>query len=144
MWCLKFKGNTYYVDHVTSNIGWSTKETPDNESTKGSIKFKNCLILIDENNHALINELTEYDKIRLKNRERGIFRIITGYGRQLTDALLQLSTKHGPIKKQGGGCGTLWYITEIHGLEQLTMLQLVLGDKIRVLQENEWYYREYD
>jgi hypothetical protein len=41
MWVLKAKGNTYYVKHVESIVGWSTKETPDNPHTKGSIKFKN-------------------------------------------------------------------------------------------------------
>jgi len=42
MWVIKAKGQTYYVDHVDmeSRIGFSTKETPDNPSTKGSIKFK--------------------------------------------------------------------------------------------------------
>jgi hypothetical protein len=41
MWILKTKGKTYYVNHVDSSVGWSTKETPDNPHTKGSIKFKN-------------------------------------------------------------------------------------------------------
>jgi hypothetical protein len=41
MWVLKAKGKTYYVKHVESTVGWSTKETPDNPHTKGSIKFKN-------------------------------------------------------------------------------------------------------
>lgn len=42
MWVIKAKGQTYYVDHLDmdSGIGFSTKETPDNPSTKGSIKFK--------------------------------------------------------------------------------------------------------
>ena len=40
MWIIKVKGETYYVDHINSKIGFSTKETPDNPSTKGSIKFK--------------------------------------------------------------------------------------------------------
>jgi hypothetical protein len=42
MWVIKVKGSTYYVDHVDveSGVGFSTKETPDNISTKGSLKFK--------------------------------------------------------------------------------------------------------
>jgi hypothetical protein len=45
MWVVKAKGETYYVDHVDvdAGIGFSTKETPDNPSTKGSIKFKGKL-----------------------------------------------------------------------------------------------------
>lgn len=42
MWVIKTKGQTYYVDHidVDAGIGFSTKETPDNPNTKGSLKFK--------------------------------------------------------------------------------------------------------
>jgi hypothetical protein len=40
MWVLKMKGNTQYVNHVDSDAPWSTKETPDNKTTKGSLKFK--------------------------------------------------------------------------------------------------------
>ena len=42
MWVIKAKGETYYVDHVDmeSGISFSTKETPDNPHTKGSLKFK--------------------------------------------------------------------------------------------------------
>ena len=48
MWVIKAKGQTFYVDHVDAQIGFSTKETPDNNHTKGSLKFKNCLISIDD------------------------------------------------------------------------------------------------
>lgn len=47
-WVLKVKGQTYYVKHVTSNARWSTKETPDNPSTKGSLKFKNVDVVIED------------------------------------------------------------------------------------------------
>jgi hypothetical protein len=49
MWVIKAKGETYYIDHldVDSGIGFSTKETPDNPSTKGSIKFKGKLEIKD-------------------------------------------------------------------------------------------------
>lgn len=42
MWVIKVKGQSYYVNHidVDSGIGFSTKETPDNPHTKGSLKFK--------------------------------------------------------------------------------------------------------
>lgn len=49
MWVIKAKGETYYVEHVDmeAGVGFSTKETPDNPSTKGSIKFKGKLEIID-------------------------------------------------------------------------------------------------
>lgn len=42
MWVIKVKGETHYVNHVDveSGVGFSTKETPMNQHTKGSIKFK--------------------------------------------------------------------------------------------------------
>lgn len=45
MWVIKAKGETHYVNHVDveSGIGFSTKETPNNEHTKGSLKFKGKL-----------------------------------------------------------------------------------------------------
>lgn len=42
MWVIKHKGVTHYVNHVIvgEGVGFSTKETPDNPHTKGSIKLK--------------------------------------------------------------------------------------------------------
>lgn len=52
MWVIKCRGDTYYVNHVdvSPGVGFSTKETPLNESTKGSIKFKAQLSITEENN----------------------------------------------------------------------------------------------
>ena len=48
-WVLKIKGETFYVEHVSSTASWNTKETPDNAHTKGSIKFKNVDVVIQNN-----------------------------------------------------------------------------------------------
>lgn len=48
-WIIKHKGLTYYVNHVDSKVGFSTKETPDNSHTKGSILFRGKLKVIEEN-----------------------------------------------------------------------------------------------
>ena len=53
MWVLKMKGQTFYVDHVEANAPWSTKETPDNSHTKGSLKFKHVTVEMD-NGTAII------------------------------------------------------------------------------------------
>lgn len=55
MWMLKTKGTTYYVNHVNANVGWTTKETPGNSHTKGSLKFKNVDVMIDNLNEATIS-----------------------------------------------------------------------------------------
>ena len=54
MWVIKCRGDTYYVHHVdvSPGVGFSTKETPDNPHTKGSIKFK-ANLEIEENNNII-------------------------------------------------------------------------------------------
>lgn len=57
MWIIKTKGLTHYVNHVDfENVSFSTKETPDNPSTKGSIKVKRAFLEIDENLNAKISQ----------------------------------------------------------------------------------------
>lgn len=54
MWVLKTGGETYYVNHVDAECSWSTKETPNNPATKGSLKFKKCILNIDDKLNATI------------------------------------------------------------------------------------------
>ena len=68
MWVLKTHGESFYVNHVNCEMPWSTKETPDNSHTKGSLKIKECLLTIDDNNEATISKLTIFDKVRLRNQ----------------------------------------------------------------------------
>ena len=58
MWVIKCRGDTYYVDHVdvSPGVGFSTKETPNNNSTKGAIKFK-ANLTIEENNNIKIAKI---------------------------------------------------------------------------------------
>lgn len=149
MWVLKFNGSTYYVNHVECNVPWSTKETPDNPHTKGSIKVKNCLLLIDDNNHAKISSLSLSDKIRIKNQEKNITRVLISeknFGsKKLRDILKERNIKHGPIKSIGGACTTTFYITDIYNESDVTYLALMLSDTdFRKLLPNEGYYKMYD
>lgn len=59
MWVIKCKGQTHYVHHVDvdSGVGFSTKETPTNDRTKGSIKFKASYTITEENG-MLIAKIT--------------------------------------------------------------------------------------
>lgn len=54
MWVIKTKGQSHYVNHVEvmPGVGFSTKETPDNPSTKGSIKFK-ARLKFEENENMI-------------------------------------------------------------------------------------------
>lgn len=44
-WVIKSRGQTHYVWHVEARVGFSTKETPENSHTKGSIQFRGQLRL---------------------------------------------------------------------------------------------------
>ena len=147
MWVLKFHGETLYVNHVDCTIPWSTKETPDNSHTKGSIKVKDCLLTVDDDNNATLSKLTLIDKVRLRNQKLGITRIIVSerYIQSLKNNLKNQNVKHGPIKSIGGACTTTFYMTDILDKAQFTMLSLAMSSTdFRVLKPNEGYYKYYD
>ena len=52
-WIVKHKGLTYYVHHLDSKVGFSTKETPDNSHTKGALQFKGKLIITEKNGQVI-------------------------------------------------------------------------------------------
>ena len=144
MWVVTANGESYYVNHVDATIPWSTKERPDNPSTKGSLKFKDCLLVINDDNEATINVLTEHDKVRLRNREKGITRILTTAIAKLRDSLKNFDIKHSPIKTFTGECTTTMYVVDILDKSHLTFLTLSMGKDFRILQENEYYYKAYN
>ena len=147
MWVLKFHGETLYVNHVDCTIPWSTKETPDNSHTKGSIKVKDCLLTVDDENNATLSKLTIVDKVRLRNQKLGVTRVIVSgqHINTLRTALKAQNVKHSPIKSIGGACTTTFYITDITDKAQFTMLSLVMGNTdFRILKPNESYYKVYD
>ena len=149
MWVLKTKGESYYVHHVDCQMPWSTKETPDNPSTKGSLKIKKCLLTINEDNEATISELTIHDETRLRNKEKGINRIVVKEGQdywKFKEALTNFKIKHGPIKGIGGACSSTFYVTDILDKAQFSMLALAMSGQpsFRILMPNEGYYRYYN
>jgi hypothetical protein len=129
-------------------VPWSTKETPDNPSTKGSIKVKDVLLRIDNDNCATLSKLTLIDKVRLRNQKLGITRIIVKEGQdfwKLKEKIKQQDVKHGPFKGIGGACSSTFYITDIMDNAQFTMLALSMsGTTFRILMPNESYYKWYD
>ena len=144
MWVVKTHGETFYVDHVTASIPWSTKETPDNAHTKGSIKFKECLLSINEDNEATISTLSIIDKIRLRNQKLGITRIIFRYGDGFHEALKRNEFKHSPFKNVSGGCGTSFVVCDLLKKDEATFATLKYPNAFRTLSANEGYYKAYD
>ena len=149
MWVLKTKGESYYMHHVDCQMPWSTKETPDNPSTKGSLKIKKCLLTINEANEATISELTIHDETRLRNKEKGINRIVVKEGQdywKFKEVLTNFKIKHGPIKGIGGACSSTFYVTDILDKAQFSMLALAMSNQpsFRILMPNEGYYKYYN
>ncbi len=143
MWVLKFHGETLYVNHVDCQLPWSTKETPDNPSTKGSIKVKNALLRIDDDNHATLTELTIYDKFRLRNQKLGITRIMFQPGSEMYKALAKNEYKHSAFKNIRGACSSAYIICDLLDKKE-TLLARIKYDDWRELKPNESYYTEYD
>lgn len=140
MWVVKCKGQSYYVEHVECDIPWTTKETPDNTHTKGSIKIKNCLLTIDEQNCARITKPTQEDKKRLSGKNKTV-RIITQHGEQLREFVK--NREHCKVKSFGGACTRTWYVCDLPDERVLLLARMVLAD-VRVLMPNEHYYQWYE
>ena len=139
MWILMAKGKTYYVDHVTSDLPWTTKETPLNVRTKGAIKFKNALLRL-ENGSAEITELTEEDRERLSALLP--IRIHFRYKNEFLWLLQHNEIKHGPCMMYSGGCGRNSYVIEI-AKDDLTMLAMAYPNQFEILPEDNPYYVWY-
>ncbi len=143
MWVLKFHGETLYVNHVDCQLPWSTKETPDNSHTKGSIKVKNALLRINDDNEATLTELTLVDKFRLRNQKLGITRIMFRPGSEIHKALTANEYKHGPLKTIRGACASSFIICDLLNKNE-TLLARLKYDDWRELKPNEGYYQDYD
>lgn len=143
MWVVKAHGVTFYVNHVTAEIPWSTKETPNNPSTKGSIKFKRCKLTIDQDNCATLSKLGLLDR-NLPTPHLPFDRIIVPVYNELATALESNEFKHSKIKYVEGACSSEYLICDITDRDDMLMLALRFPNKYRVLQANEPYYKDYD
>ena len=143
MWVLKTHGETFYVNHVDCDIPWSTKETPDNSHTKGSIKVKEVLLRIDNDNCAKLSNLTIFDKIRLRNQKLGITRIIFKPHSDMHKALIAKEFKHGPMKYISAPCSTTYLVCDLLVKSEFTFASLKYKE-FRQLMPNESYYQQYD
>jgi hypothetical protein len=142
MWVVKSHGVTFYVNHVSAEIPWSTKETPDNDHTKGSLKFKQCKLSIDDENCATITKLGLLD--RNLPHPRLIHRLLFRESSNLHKALKKNDYEHTQFKYVSGGCGTSFVICDIIKSQDLTLIGLIYSEEFRVLSPNEGYYKAYD
>lgn len=147
MWVVKGGGKSYYVEHVSCDIPWSTKETPTNSHTKGSIKVDKVLLTIDDDNHAKMTTPTVKDIVRLtaeKTKEYARI-VIMGKKDDIQDYMISHNIAHTQIKTVYSSCGSYEYsICDIKKKGDLTMLALAFNEKYRLLQPNEIYYKAYE
>ncbi len=144
MWVLKFHGETLYVNHVDCQLPWSTKETPDNNHTKGSIKVKDCLLQINADNEATIKQLTLVDKYRLRNQKLGITRVMFSPGSDFHKALQKNEFKHSAFKTIRGACASTFFICDLLNKAEVTMASLKYTKSFRIVKPNESYFQQYD
>ena len=143
MWVVKAHGVTFYVNHVTAEIPWTTKETPNNPSTKGSLKFKRCRLSIDDDNCATISKLGLLDRA-LPTPKRVYTRILTSNRGTFHKALLAGEFKHSKIKEVYGGCGSSFIICDLLDDAEVSFAVLKYQQNFRILAPNEGYYKDYD
>lgn len=145
MWVIKTGGKTLYLNHVDCNMGWSTKETPDNPSTKGAIKIKKALLTINDDNEAELRPLTNGDLSRIRANKRNYARILVSSQKDaITEYLNTHNISHGLIRKVTGSCGSYFNLIDIKKKEDVVMLALAFQGCYRILQPNEVYHRAYN
>ena len=144
MWVLKFHGETLYVKHVDCTVPWSTKETPNNSHTKGSIKVKDVLLRIHDDNSATISQLTLVDKYRLRNQKLGITRVMFSPHCGFHKALINNEFKHSPFKTIRGACASTFIICDLLNRSDVTMAGLKYTNQFRIVKPNEGYFQQYD
>jgi hypothetical protein len=144
-WTIKTGGKTYYVNHVECNLPWSTKETPDNASTKGAIKIKKALLIINDSNDAELRQLTNGDLSRIRANKRNYARILVSSRKdEIKEYLKKNSISHGKIVPVSGSCGSSFDLIDIKNKSDMVLLSLSFHDCYRILQPNEVYYKVYD
>lgn len=145
-WTIKTRGETFYVNHVTSNIPWTTKETPNNNHTKGSIKLKKAILKISDLNEAEIALATDADVRRLKARAKGYVRILWAptYHATVTQYLKIQEIAHTTILSLSGSCGRYYYVTDIKSNDDVVAMELAINSTFRRLVPNDIYYKAYD
>ena len=142
MWVVKAHGVTFYVEHVDANIPWTTKETPDNASTKGSLKFKDCKLTIHDDNTATLDKLGMFDNNLPHPKET--VRIITREGGSFHDALIRNEYAHTVFKYVEGACSTEFVICDLLDKDEMLLAMLKYPNQFRLLSPNERYYIAYE
>lgn len=142
MWIIKTHGITFYVNHVIANIPFSTKETPNNSHTKGSIKFAKCKLSFDEDNNAYLDPLGLLD-LNLSHPKETT-RIIARDSGTFHEALEAGEFKHSEFKFIEGSCSTEFVICDLLDKDEALIAAIKYANQFRILSPNERYYIAYE
>ena len=140
-WVLKCNGKSWYVNHVTCELPWSTKETPHNSHTKGAIKVKRAWVQIDEHNNATLFKLTrEHEQLAKMKQQQAI---IVGWTNTKFNSMID-HVPHSEIQLlESGVCGRDWWACELYSEEDWTAINLQLYPHVRRFMPNEWQFKDY-
>lgn len=146
MWTIKAKGQTFYVNHVTCTVPWSTKESPDNAHTKGAIKVKQVLLVIDDQLEATITEITDADRLRLAAKQDPGYRVawMKHQHSVVSNYMKAQQIKHTPIRLIYGSCGSEWKVTDIKHEHDLISMELAMHGYFRRLSPTDYLSVDYD
>ena len=142
MWVLKTHGVTFYINHIDAKIPFSTKETPDNNHTKGSLKFKDCKLTIHDDNSATLDQLGVFDHNLPHPKEST--RIITRDSSEMHMALDRNEFAHSAFKFVEGACSTEFVICDLLDKDEMLLAMLKYPNQFRLLSPNERYYIAYE
>jgi hypothetical protein len=141
-WVLKCNGKSWYVNHVSCDLPWSTKETPTSSHTQGSIKVKRALVQIDDANHATLVKLTKEAEHRVKQKAQNAIIIGWRYPEKWHHIIDHVS--HSDIQLlDSGGCTSDWWACEIYSEEDWVVINLQLYGHVRRFMPNEWQFKDY-
>lgn len=148
MWVIKAKGSSYYVNHVTCDAPWSTKETPTNAHTKGAIKVKQVLLKINSELDAHISVMSDHDRDKLETLTQpdpGCRITWLNHDHvEISNYIRAQKIKHEPFRLIHGSCGSQWKVTHLKHEADVTSLDLALYGKFRKLLPTEYLSLSYD
>lgn len=142
MWVLKIKGKAYYINHLDADIPFSTKETPDNPSTKGAIKFKRVNVIIDENQNATLRPATALDLQEQKQRDNPPQRVVTENITEAERVMKQHNIQHDPVMSSFSN-GTRKHVFDVKSDKELSKLILTSKSDMQILNKSDALYKQY-
>lgn len=147
MWVIKTRGKTFYLEHISfQGIDFETKETPDNDHTKGSLKFKDVIFSMDHNKQGLItyadpDSMSKANAWRMTHEGKIVLEL--DEPNEVKAAMKKNGIKHGPFTEVEGSCGSTFQYTYVTKPEDVTLLALSCPDAFEVVEPGSYGFQRY-